>query len=151
MGTIFWLSHPRRWTERSHQLLLSLLAKYIKIITNENNPQRVKEAVQCNNSRAFLRKLWWVCFQWLVKTLLVYDGMKGSLIFQSIFTRLCDNLIRGPVQGIMMTDNAVNLKTDTIIFITCKLSEPCNLHNQLSIQFSNFIFIVAFWSCAMNK
>lgn len=40
----------------------------------------------------------------------------------------------------MMTDNAINLKTDTVIFITCKLSEPCNLHNQLS----SFSFQISF-------
>ena len=49
-----------------------------------------------------------------------------------------------------MTDNAINLRTNNVIFITCKLSEPCNLHNQLFIQFSNFIFIAAFWSRAVN-
>lgn len=39
-----------------------------------------------------------------------------------------------------MTDNVINLKTDTVIFITCKLSQPYNLHNQLS----SFSFHISF-------
>lgn len=78
-----------------------------------------------------------------VKPLVFYDGMKvikGSLIFWPIFFCLCDNLIKGLVQGIEVTDNVINFKTDTVIFITCKLSEPCNLHNQLS----SFNFEISF-------
>lgn len=139
--------------ERCHHFSFSLLTKYIQIITNNRYPEsswrqcsaRFPGCVDGN----FDKYIFW----WQVKPLVFYDGikrMKGSLIFWSIFFCLCDNLIKGLAQGIKMTDNAINLKTDTVIFITCKLSEPCNLHNQLFIQFSNFIFVAAFWSCTIN-
>lgn len=124
----------------------TLLTKYIQIITNKRYPESSHggSAVQYFQD-VLMEILISIFFWWQVKPLVVYDGMKGSLIFWSIFSCLCDNLIKGPVQRIMMTDNAINLKTDTVISITCKLSQPCNLHNQLSpFSFQNAFLLQHF-------